>query len=86
MQRVKKHMYLTKRTEMDYIKPRVSEKGLLERSVLSHERAIEGLEAQEESFDKEAFLRIKNEIQQRKQAKERLLNQGMPEFKAYLRF
>lgn len=87
MARVKKHMFLTKRTELDYIKPRVNEVGLVEKQVVSHERAIETLEAEkEEKFDKEAFLKIKEEIQSRKQAKQRLLNQGLPEFKAYLRF
>ncbi len=62
MARIKKHLYLTKRTEVDYIKPRVSEAGLLEKQVLSHDSAIEGLEAEKESFDKEAFLKIKEEI------------------------
>jgi hypothetical protein len=37
-------------------------------------------------FDREAFDKIKKEISERKKAKERLLSQGLPEFKAYLRF
>jgi hypothetical protein len=39
----------------------------------------------EDKFDKAAFAKIREEIGARKAAKERLLSQGMPEFKPYLR-
>ena len=38
------------------------------------------------NFDKEAYDKMKTELKMRKEAKERLLSQGLPEFKAYLRF
>jgi len=37
-------------------------------------------------FDKDAYYKLKEELTQRKEAKERLLSTGLPEFKAYLRF
>ena len=39
----------------------------------------------EEGFDRAAFDKMKAEISARKEAKERLLSQGLPEFKGYLR-
>jgi hypothetical protein len=39
----------------------------------------------EEEFDKEKYTALKQEIKRRKEAKERVLQQGFPEFKSYLR-
>lgn len=39
-----------------------------------------------DDFDKDAYHRLKEELRQRKEAKERLLSQGLPQFKAYMRF
>ena len=43
-------------------------------------------QSKDKDFDKDAFQALKEEIKSRKAAKERLLNQGLPEFEAYLRF
>jgi hypothetical protein len=40
----------------------------------------------EQNFDREAYDKLKDNLRMRKEAKERLLSQGLPEFKAYLRF
>ena len=37
-----------------------------------------------EGIDKEEFLQIKREIKMRKEAKQRLLEQGFPELKPYM--
>lgn len=39
---------------------------------------------QTNDFDKEAYQKIKAEIKRRKEAKERLLQQGFPELKPYI--
>lgn len=39
----------------------------------------------EQNFDKEKYSALKKEIKMKKEAKERLLQQGFPEFKSYLR-
>lgn len=39
----------------------------------------------DESFDQEKFNQVKREIKLRKEAKQRILDQGFPEFKAYAR-
>ena len=39
----------------------------------------------DDAFDQEKFNKIKKEIRLRKEAKERVLNQGFPEFKPYAR-
>ena len=40
----------------------------------------------DQKFDQEAYTKLKQELSERKEAKERLLTQGIPQFKAYLRF
>ena len=40
---------------------------------------------QETNFDKEKYSALKKEIKMKREAKERLLQQGFPEFKSYLR-
>lgn len=42
-------------------------------------------EGDDDSFDQEKFNKVKREIKLRKEAKERVLNQGFPEFKPYVR-
>lgn len=89
--RIKRHLYLTKRSESDYIKPRMSEATVYEQQKRSHDNELNSLmdeqEAmeREEGFDRAAFDKMKAEISARKEAKERLLSQGLPEFKGYLR-
>jgi len=39
----------------------------------------------EQNFDREKYSSLKKEIKMKKEAKERLLQQGFPEFKSYLR-
>ena len=40
---------------------------------------------EEEQFDKEKYTALKKDIKRRSEAKEKLLDQGFPEFKSYLR-
>ena len=49
------------------------------------EAQISNMEDQQ-NFDREAYDKLKDSLRMRKEAKERLLSQGLPEFKAYLRF
>jgi hypothetical protein len=49
------------------------------------EAQISNMEDQQ-NFDREAYDKLKDNLRMRKEAKERLLSQGLPEFKAYLRF
>ena len=92
-QRINKHTKMTKRKHSDYVRPRVDEVHALNNQVSAHEASISELERRTaevdqgaDTFDLEAFTRMKDEIRQRKEAKERLLTQGMPEFSSYLRF
>lgn len=92
--RMKEHMFQKKRTEKDFLQPRVSENTLFDSQVLTNTIGIENLEKEiqnapsenEPAFDKEAYLAIKSEIKRRREAKEKLLNQGFPELKPYLNF
>lgn len=90
--RMKNYLNKTERTKSDFVKPRVNESQVYRDQLNSHDDAIWALQEQEtqhdkaKDFDKEAFLKLKGEIKSRKDAKERLLNQGLPEFDAYLRF
>ena len=55
-------------------------------SLKAQKDAMEAAEGDgEQDFDKEAYRRLKEELTQRRQAKERLLSQGLPQFSAYLR-
>ena len=100
--RARKHLIATERKESDFVQPRASEASVFGRQMKSNDRATEYLtnklenmqdessssEASqgEEAFDRAAYDTFKAELSQRKEAKERLLSQGIPEFKAYLRF
>jgi len=99
--RMKKHLFLTKRKEGDFIQPRMSESNVYGRQVLAHEdgemtlnEQIEKYNTEEEkkideddrSFSRQEYEKFKVELRQRKEAKEALLSQGLPQFKAYLRF
>lgn len=57
-----------------------------DQSIQSLETAQGSMDYESDNFDRAAYLKIKNELTKRKAAKERMLSQGMPEFKAYLRF
>jgi len=58
--------------------------------VANLEAGVATMEQQEASddgnFDREAFAKMKEELRQRKAAKENLLAGNMPQFKSYLRF
>lgn len=91
--RMKNYMNKTERTKSDFVKPKVNESRAYSDQIYSHDANLQQLQNEERAhdenakdFDKEAFLKLKGEIKSRKDAKERLLNQGMPEFDAYLRF
>lgn len=88
VKRVKKQNMKTKLKESDFVAPRVNEDEARQGQIAAHDRHIEHLSnsAQEEGFGPEEFQQMKAEIKERKAAKERLLEQGIPEFKAYLRF
>ena len=88
--RVREHLYLKERKASDLAKPRRSEIGTFASQVSSNDILAKGLEKyaqekeREEGFDKEAYQQLKNEIKQRREAKERLLQQGFPELKPYI--
>lgn len=93
--RIREHVFLKERKLADFAKPRRSEQSIFERQVSSHENRVRTLEEQaaqivqekkeqEEGFDKEAYQAIKAEIKKRREAKERLLQQGFPELKSYV--
>lgn len=100
--RARKHLYATKRKDKDFIQPRVSEDNVYGRQLQSHTNAEESLKEglerleqeeketsvapEDKTFDKKAYDEFKKELRMRKEAKERLLSSGLPEFKAYLRF
>ena len=87
-QRVREHLYMKERKDSDFVKPRRSEQSLFD-SQLDHlewaadEKRME--EPETKDFSKEQYLELKKEISLRREAKERLLEQGYPEFKSYLR-
>lgn len=90
-----KYRNFTKRTAADFIKPRVNENEALMQQQTVNDAHIDHLEQKsvelegnqnKEEFDKEAYYKLKEELRQRKEAKERLLSQGLPQFKAYMRF
>lgn len=41
---------------------------------------------QDQKFDRNAYNQLKSEIKKRREAKERLLQQGFPELKPYITF
>lgn len=94
--RVIKHRMMTKRTESDFIMPKVNEKDVLSNQKTINDshisyleeksREVESQDTNNENFDKEAYYKLKEELKMRKEAKERLLSQGIPQFKAYMRF
>lgn len=73
-------MNLTKRKPTDFIKPKSSETATYSAQKVSVDNSIETLKAkkdameQEQDFDKEAYARLKQELTERRQAKERLLS------------
>lgn len=92
--KIKEHLYLKKRKASDFVKPRQSELDIFRSQVVSHQNTIEHMEEEynkvfgkepekKEGFDRETFHRLKAEIKLRREAKERLLEQGLPEFKPY---
>lgn len=93
--RIREHIFLKERKLTDFARARRSEQSIFERQVSSHEnrartleeqaaQIVQGKKEQEEGFDKEAYQAIKAEIKKRREAKERLLQQGFPELKSYV--
>lgn len=93
--RVKEHLFMKERKATDFVRPRRSELSIFANQVQSQENSARTLEEQvaqivkqkkdkEEGFDKEAYQALKAEIKQRREAKERLLQQGFPELKPYI--
>lgn len=93
--RIREHIFLKERKYTDFARARRSEQSIFERQVGSKENRVRNLEEQaaqivqgkkdqEEGFDKEAYQAIKAEIKKRREAKERLLQQGFPELKSYV--
>ena len=78
----------------DFVRSRPSEASAYRGQVVSMDNRIEDLTTKQErmeqdkdqQFDQEAYTKLKQELSERKEAKERLLTQGIPQFKAYLRF
>lgn len=93
---VMKHATQTRRKDADFIASKVDERqtvGLQDLSMRNDIANMEGSaagyaqqEANDEDFDKEAYYKLKQDLAEKKAAKERLLSQGLPQFKAYLRF
>ncbi|CDW82520.1 UNKNOWN [Stylonychia lemnae] len=93
LQRVREFMFLKERKQTDFVVGRRSEQSLFSEQVNSLEHSADQLEYKagqmnhdEPAFDKEAYRQIKAEIKKRREAKERLLQQGFPELKPYLNF
>jgi hypothetical protein len=94
--RVNKFLYYTKKDKSHYALPKANEKAAYAEQVALNDMHVSSLqnrsdkmERQDQNnadFDKEAYYQLKEQLRQRKDAKERLLSQGLPEFKAYLRF
>lgn len=96
--RVNQFKYLTERKASDFVKPQVSEvraydqkKYSMSNDIANKEARLARMEddqaAEGDDFNREAFDQLKEELRQRKAAKETLLNgSNMPQFKSYLRF
>ena len=93
--KVIKYESQTKRSSGDFIMPKANEQDSLRKQQYVNDANIEYLEEKErekesnqdkDDFDKEAYYKLKEELSQRKHAKEQLLSQGLPQFKAYMRF
>lgn len=94
-QRAKEHIWLKERKPTDFVKGRQSEQKLFASQADSYERGLKFLQNEnqeilaagdkgQEGFDKEAYLQLKTEIKRRREAKEKLLQQGFPELKPYV--
>lgn len=99
--RVREKQQFSKLSEEDLVRPAQSENLMYRNQVQTLSDTISILEKDNEwllkqsgqqtggdkddSFDQEKFNKVKKEIRQRKEAKERILNQGFPEFKPYMR-
>lgn len=99
--RVREKQNFSKLSEEDLVRPARSENLMYRDQVQTLSDTIRILEKDNEwllkqsgqqtggdqdgSFDQEKFNQVKKEIRLRKEAKERVLNQGFPEFKPYVR-
>ena len=89
--KINKHWRHTKRETKDFIKAKSSETNVYAGQQRSIDNSIESMKSRkdemeaQDSFDKEAYARLKQELSERREAKERLLSQGIPQFNAYLK-
>ena len=80
--KINKYENLTKRKETDYIRSRSNETDVYNRQRVSIDSSIKQLadkkdaieKDQGQDFDKEAYKRLKDELSERREAKERLLS------------
>lgn len=92
MLRAKEHLFFKERKQTDFAKPRRSEQALFNRQATHYENSANNLQAevdqmdQDQKFDRNAYNQLKSEIKKRREAKERLLQQGFPELKPYITF
>jgi hypothetical protein len=85
--RMIKYNAFTKRQDSDFIKPRVNELEALDAQKTINDAHITQLESESaqmeanqnnQEFDKEAYYKLKQQLKERNQPKERLLSQGLP--------
>jgi len=76
LKRVKKQQMKTKLKESDFVAPRVNEDLAMQGQIVAHDRHIENISnnVQTEGFGPEEFQQMKDEIKERKAAKDRLLD------------
>lgn len=99
--KMQRKLHGEKRQMKDFVKPARSENLLYRQQVHTLEDTVHVIErdnewllkagdadqlADEQSFNVKEYQRVKQEIKLRKQAKERIVAQGFPEFQAYSRF
>lgn len=99
--KIQRKIHSEKRQKTDFVKPARSENLLYRQQVHTLEDTIRIIEQdnewllkagaseqpdQEEGFDAVEYQRLKQELKLRKQAKEKIIAQGFPEFQAYSRF
>lgn len=99
--KMQRKLHGEKRQMKDFVKPARSENVLYRQQVDTLEDTIRIIERDNEwllkagdaeqlgddqSFNREEYQRLKQQIKQRKQTKEKIIAQGFPEFEAYSRF
>lgn len=96
--KVNQKMHGEKMEKSDFVKPSRSENLLYRQQVETLDETINIIERDNEwllnadeqtrkghDFDKEEFKRIRDQIKQKKEAKQRIIEQGFPELQPYAR-